>query len=303
DFETIKTLATGAVGRVCLVRAKKDSKVYAMKILKKSDLLTRREAAFFMEERNALVFSEQSKWITTLYAAFQDEDNLYLVMEYVSGGSLRSLLNNKETSMEENEARFYIAEMILALEVLHKYSYIHRDVKPENCLIDSAGHIKLADFGSCIRLSDAARVTSHETVGTPDYISPEILQAHEGNANYNQSVDWYACFDYTDIPCVILYELLFDEVPFYSESLVETYGKIMNHKVFDNNLWYFLQFILICASEERLGKNGIDEIKSHPWFAGIPWSDLRDSKSCTAPFVPELSGPEDTRYFEDEENE
>ncbi|KAJ8330632.1 hypothetical protein O5D80_001153 [Batrachochytrium dendrobatidis] len=301
DFETIKTLATGAVGRVCLVRAKKDSKVYAMKILKKSDLLTRREAAFFMEERNALVFSEQSKWITTLYAAFQDEDNLYLVMEYVSGGSLRSLLNNKETSMEENEARFYIAEMILALEVLHKYSYIHRDVKPENCLIDSAGHIKLADFGSCIRLSDAARVTSHETVGTPDYISPEILQAHEGNANYNQSVDWWSLG-------VILYELLFDEVPFYSESLVETYGKIMNHKKYfafpddieiSDTCKNFIQG-LICASEERLGKNGIDEIKSHPWFAGIPWSDLRDS---TAPFVPELSGPEDTRYFEDEENE
>nr|KAJ3420367.1 hypothetical protein HK105_005752 [Polyrhizophydium stewartii] len=301
DFETIKTLATGAVGRVCLVRAKKDSNVYAMKILKKSDLLTRREAAFFMEERNALVFSQQSEWITTLYAAFQDDDNLYLVMEYVSGGSLRSLLNNRETSMDEAEARFYVAEMILALEVLHRYSYIHRDVKPENCLIDSSGHIKLADFGSCIRLSEASRVTSHETVGTPDYISPEILRAHEGNANYGQSVDWWSLG-------VILYELLFDEVPFYSESLVETYGKIMDHEkhfAFPDDVEITavcrdLIQKLICNAEVRLGSKSIDEIKSHPWFEGVPWSTIRETKP---PFVPELSGPEDTRYFEDEENE
>ncbi|KAH9257145.1 hypothetical protein BASA81_004695 [Batrachochytrium salamandrivorans] len=171
DFEIIKTLATGAVGRVCLVRAKKDAMVYAMKILKKSDLLTRSEAAFFMEERNALVFSEKSSWITTLYAAFQDEDNLYLVMEYVSGGSLRSLLNNRETSMEEKEARFYVAEMILALEVLHKINYIHRDVKPENCLIDSSGHIKLADFGSCIRVNETSRVL-RTRLSEPQTISP-----------------------------------------------------------------------------------------------------------------------------------
>ncbi|KAH6563038.1 hypothetical protein BASA50_002666 [Batrachochytrium salamandrivorans] len=301
DFEIIKTLATGAVGRVCLVRAKKDAMVYAMKILKKSDLLTRSEAAFFMEERNALVFSEKSSWITTLYAAFQDEDNLYLVMEYVSGGSLRSLLNNRETSMEEKEARFYVAEMILALEVLHKYNYIHRDVKPENCLIDSSGHIKLADFGSCIRVNETSRVTSHETVGTPDYISPEILRAHEGNANYDQSVDWWSLG-------VILYELLFDEVPFYSESLVETYGKIMDHKkhfAFPDDIEIsdvcksFIQG-LICSADVRLGRNGIGDIKNHPWFEGICWETIHES---TAPFVPELSGPEDTRYFEDEENE
>jgi Protein kinase domain len=254
-----------------------------------------------MEERNALVFSQKSEWITTLFAAFQDDENLYLVMEYVSGGSFRALINNRESIMEENEAKFYLAEMILSLEALHQHSYIHRDVKPENYLIDVNGHIKLADFGSCIRASETAMITANETVGTPDYISPEILRALEGNSNYGHSVDWWSVG-------VILFELLYDEVPFYSESLVETYGKIIDHE----NAFAFPTDIkitddcknlisrLICNQEKRLGRNGTQELKSHPWFTGIDWNGIRKSQ---APFVPQLSGPEDTRYFEDEENE
>lgn len=158
DFDIVQTLATGAVGKVCLVREKSTKRVYAMKILKKMDLLTRREAAFFMEERNALVFAQSSKWMTTLYSAFQDEENLYLVMEYASGGSLRALRNNRDV-INENEARFYIGEILIALQELHDMNYIHRDVKPENCLIDSTGHIKLADFGSCMSIGDEKRVS------------------------------------------------------------------------------------------------------------------------------------------------
>ncbi|KAI8847441.1 hypothetical protein BC829DRAFT_418437 [Chytridium lagenaria] len=269
DFEVVKTLATGAV---CLVIGKSDKQVYAMKVLKKTDLLTRREAAFFMEERNALVFARESTWITTLYAAFQDEEHLYLVMEYASGGSLRSLMNNREVPMNENEARFYIAELILALEELHGLQYIHRDVKPENCLIGSSGHLKLADFGSCIRMGDSNKVTSHETVGTPDYISPEILRALEGKVNYGKEVDMWSVG-------IILYELLFDEVPFYSESLMETYGKIMDHEKnfsFPDDIQISpeaedLIKRLVCKQDIRLGLNGIDEIKSHPWFKGFDW--------------------------------
>ncbi|KAJ3325912.1 Rho-associated protein kinase 2 [Boothiomyces sp. JEL0866] len=301
DFETIKTLATGAVGRVCLVRCKKNKQVYAMKILKKQDLLTRQEAAFFMEERNALVFSQKSRWITTLYAAFQDDENLYLVMEYVCGGSMRALMNNRETVFTEEEARFYIAEMILSLEEIHNHHYIHRDVKPENYLLDSQGHIKLADFGSCIRLSDKDSITSHETVGTPDYISPEILKANEGNVNYGIGVDWWSIG-------IILYEMLCDEVPFYSESLAGTYGRIMNHEKYfafpdDVELSDTVKDLisrLICKQEVRIGQNGAKEIMNHKWFEGINWENIRNQK---APFIPELSGPEDTRYFEDEDNE
>ncbi len=117
------------IPQVCLVKGRADGRVYAMKILKKVDLLSRREAAFFMEERDALVDSRLSEWITRLYAAFQDEEHLYLVMEYASGGSLRSLMNNRETLLTEEEARFYIAELVVALEQLHHLGYVHRDIK------------------------------------------------------------------------------------------------------------------------------------------------------------------------------
>ncbi|KAJ3197031.1 Rho-associated protein kinase 2 [Irineochytrium annulatum] len=314
DFEVVKTLATGAVGKVCLVIGRSDKQVYAMKVLKKTDLLTRREAAFFMEERNALVFGHQSQWITTLYAAFQDEENLYLVMEYASGGSLRALMNNRETPMSEEDARFYVAEMLLALDELHRLNFIHRDVKPENCLIVSSGHLKLADFGSCIRIGDANKVTSHETVGTPDYISPEILRAHEGKVNYSKEVDMWSLG-------IITYELLFDEVPFYAESLTGTYGKIMEHEVRDllslnlkcsQKTFAFPDDIeisadaasligsLVCRQDKRLGRNNANEIKNHAWFKDFPWDNVN---GATPPFIPELSGPDDTRYFDDEENE
>ncbi|KAJ3304294.1 hypothetical protein HDV03_002909 [Kappamyces sp. JEL0829] len=247
-----------------------------------------------MEERNALVFSQRSEWITTLYASFQDDENLYLVMEYVSGASFRALLNNRETIMGETEARFYIAEMVLAL------------AEPENYLLDATGHIKLADFGSCIRYTKGKMISSQIAVGTPDYISPEILRANEGKAEYGVEVDWWSLG-------IILYELLCDEVPFYAESLVGTYGKIMNHETtfaFPNEpeLTENCQD-LIKRYQERLGRLDAEEIKNHKWFDGIDWANIRKSNRrashivATAPFIPELSGPEDTRYFEDEENE
>ncbi|TPX40839.1 hypothetical protein SeMB42_g05848 [Synchytrium endobioticum] len=301
DFDVVKVLATGAIGKVCLVKGKMDDKVYAMKVLKKLDLLTRREAAFFMEERNVLVFAQTSKWLTTLYAAFQDEENLYLVMDYVSGGSLRSLIMSRDDPMPEQEAKFYVAEILLSLEELHSYNYVHRDVKPENMLIDETGHVKLADFGSCMILDEADKITSHETVGTPDYISPEILRALEGGVSYGKECDWWSLG-------IILFELLFDETPFYAESLTETYGKIMDHE----NTFAFpddceisaeakdIISRLLCSKERRLGCNGVAEIKAHPWFNGIDFEQIRSHKP---PFVPELDGPEDTKYFENEEDE
>lgn len=296
----IKTIGRGAFGEVELVRHKGTKQVYAMKMLSKYEMLKRSDSAFFWEERYIMAHAA-SDWIVKLHFAFQDDQYLYMVMDYMPGGDLVNLMSNYD--VPEKWAKFYTAEVVLAVDAIHQMGFVHRDVKPDNMLIDRQGHVRLADFGTCMRMGDDGLVRSDTAVGTPDYISPEVLKSQGGEGCYGRECDWWSVG-------VFLYEMLYGDTPFYADSLMGTYGKIMDHK---NSLRFpdeedfspearHLISSFLTDPEKRLGRNGIGEIIAHPFFKNDTWSfdNIRDS---VPPVVPELCGDDDTSNFEEIEKD
>uniref|UniRef100_A0A3Q0KQ33 non-specific serine/threonine protein kinase n=1 Tax=Schistosoma mansoni TaxID=6183 RepID=A0A3Q0KQ33_SCHMA len=319
DFSFISSLGHGAFGRVQLVREITTGRVCAMKVLKKSRMLA--QHTDYWAEKEIMSHGE-SPWIVQLYYAYQDLKNLYMVMEYVPGGNLVSWMDEVEF-MSEAACRFYAAETILALIDLHAMGFIHRDLKPDNLLLDAGGHLKLADFGTAIRVDpETSLIHCDAAVGTPDYLSPEVLLSQGiGGGSYGFEVDWWALG-------VVIYEMLYGVTPFYSETLVNTYANIMNHvnslkfpenvNVSDTCLDFMKK--LLCDRTQRLGSQAhcLSEVYNHPWFsidwiqsqqtdghldsmdisiADWTWSNIR---ACRAPFQPHLRSETDTSYFQPE---
>ena len=304
DYQSISIIGRGAFGEVHVCKEIKTNKIVAIKKIKK-EVIENKNQVIHIRNEQLILSKVKSKWIIDLKASFQEGDYLFLVMEYSPGGDLMSLLIKKDILSEE-EAKFYTAELILAIESIHKLDCIHRDIKPDNILIDKTGHIKLSDFGLAKvpdtiyeKLQDnnynddkKSHQKNFSCVGTAYYVAPEVLN----KKGYGQEVDWWSVG-------VIFFEMLVGYAPFCSKDTSEACYKILNwekylkipKKIKMSKEAEDLIYKMINNKNIRLGKNGSDEIKKHPFFKGTDWDNIREQK---APFIPELSSEYDTRYFE-----
>ncbi|XP_059405353.1 citron rho-interacting kinase isoform X6 [Carassius carassius] len=298
DFEVRGIVGRGHFSEVQVVKEKATGDVYAMKIMDKTSLRSQDNTAFFEEERSILALNS-SPWIPQLQHAFQDQDHVYLVMEFLPGGDLMALMNRYEDQLDESMAQFYLAELVQAIHSLHQMGYVHRDIKPENVLIDRTGHIKLADFGSAARLTSNRTVTcSNLPVGTQDFLAPEILSTLNGGpaCSYGPQSDWWSLG-------VIAYEMIYMKSPFADGTSTKTINNIMNFQRFlkfpeepkASAQCVDLLLSLLCGWQERLGYEGL---RSHPFFSSIDWTNLRHA---LPPFVPSLHSEDDTSNFEEPE--
>ena len=338
EFEPLTIIGRGAFGEVRVCRQISTGDIVAIKKMRKEDMLNKNQLMHVRTEKEIMTAS--NPWIVKLKYSFQDDYYLYLVMDFLPGGDLMNLLMKKEV-LTEDEARFYTAEMILAVDSVHKLNCIHRDLKPDNILIDKNGHIQLSDFGLA-KIADKNffpitqkdnqgpqriinnpsdsitsvntnysnnnmnqnlrkannlrprrnRLIAYSTVGTPDYIAPEVFSQN----GYGEEADWWSIG-------VMFFEMVVGFPPFFSENPSDTCKKIVKWREnfsipADANLSPEAEsFILRMVSqpESRLGVHGVEEIKKHPFFKGIDWNNIRNMK---APFIPELKNDYDTHYFD-----
>ena len=332
QFDPINIIGKGAFGEVRVCKYKENGKIYAIKKMKK-EIMNKKNQNFHVRTERDILKSTDSNWITKLHYSFQDEKYLYLVMDFCQGGDLMSYLIIEDV-LSEKDAKFYIAEIILCVEEIHKMSCIHRDLKPDNILIDKYGHLKLSDFGLSIiskeklfpisniienydsnekvnKIRNKEEIENYKNkrnnrflafsrVGTPDYIAPEVF----GKKGYGQEIDWWSVG-------IIFYEMLIGYPPFFSDTPQLTCHKICHFKEYFNipdeckisNEATDLIKKFITVPDKRLGYNGIKEIMQHPFFNNFDWDNIRKNKP---PFIPQLDSDFDTKYFdkfEEDKNE
>jgi serum/glucocorticoid-regulated kinase 2 len=289
DFELTTVIGKGSFGKVLQVRKRDTGRIYALKTIRKQHIVERGEITHTLAERMVLA-RVNNPFIVPLKFSFQSEQKLYLVLAFVNGGELFHHLQ-REQRFNEERSRFYSAELLLALEHLHDLDVVYRDLKPENILLDYTGHIALCDFGLC-KLNMKDSDVTNTFCGTPEYLAPEILSGQ----GYNKTIDWWTLG-------VLLYEMLAGLPPFYDESTDKMYQKILhNPLVFGDEIGFrarsILTSLLTRDPSQRLGVNGAEEIRKHPFFEKhIDFKKLLQKK-IQPPFKPSVSSPVDVSNFD-----
>ncbi|KAL5119290.1 cAMP-dependent protein kinase catalytic subunit [Pleosporales sp. CAS-2024a] len=289
DFQMQRTLGTGSFGRVHLVQSKHNQRFYAVKVLKKAQVVKMKQVEHTNDERRML---QQVKhpFLITLWGTFQDAKNLYMVMDFVEGGELFSLLR-KSQRFPNPVAKFYAAEVTLALDYLHSHNIIYRDLKPENLLLDRHGHLKITDFGFAKEVPDI----TWTLCGTPDYLAPEVV----ASKGYNKSVDWWSLG-------ILIFEMLCGFTPFWDGgSPMKIYENILKSRVkyppyIHPDAHDLLQKLITPDLTKRLGNlhGGSKDVMNHPWFAEVTWDRLQ-KKDIDAPYVPPVrAGVGDASQFD-----
>lgn len=290
DFIPLKLLGRGSFGQVILARLKINNKLYAMKILDKTQLKLRHQEVHTKTERDLMV-KINCPFLVNIKSAFQDEKYLFIVSDFMQGGDMYYHMHEAR-KFDFELTQFYISEIVLALDYLHKNNMVYRDLKPENILLDSKGHIKITDFGLS-KILNSSKDKAFTICGTPQYLAPEVFI----NQGYDKNVDWWS------LGCLI-YEMLTGRLPFsikrgnrinldiYKQKL--KFPRYLNEDAID-----LISKLLVFEPKKRLGygKDGTENIKNHPFFEEINWDDIWNKK-IIPPFKPELEDELDLKYFD-----
>jgi len=292
DFEKIETVGTGTFGRVWVVQHRESEKFFALKQMRKKDVVRLRQVEHIANEKDILL-SVKHPFIVNMYASFQDTGHLYMLLEYVQGGELFSHLR-RVGRFSAAVTRFFAAEITVALDYLHSLDIVYRDLKPENLLIDAEGHVKVTDFGFAKYVPDR----TWTLCGTPEYLAPEIIQSK----GHGKAVDWWALG-------ILIFEMLAGQPPFYDENPFALYEKILAGQIqfpphFDSHVKDLVRKLLTFDKTRRLGslKGGGEDIKKHKFFKGIDWKEI-DARKGKRGFVPNVSHEGDTSNFEEYSDE